>query len=432
VTRHGGEVLLDGAPIARGDGPLLGLAVDAGTTTVVLRLVDLESGAALASSSFENPQRFGGSDVMARIRYDGEHPGRLLQRTLLGYLAHAIEELPCDPKSIFEVAVAGNSTMRDLFFGLDVHGIGQRPYRSVTERELIEGKRAGTSLETTARRLRLPVHPEARVYGLPLISGHVGADAAACVLACGLMDAERPLAVMDIGTNTEIAIGGRSGILVASCPAGPAFEGGLIDCGMPALEGAIESVQIGEDGAVEYRVIGGGEPLGICGSGLVDVLGELRRTERMDAFGRLVNGSDRFVIDERRGLFVSEADISQLAQAKGANAAGVEIAIEAAGLAVEDIDVFYLAGGFAKHIDVDAARRIGLIPDLPDDKILQVGNASIEGAGRALLSVSRRRALEAFVRGARHVELETCQSFFDRFVDGCLFLPLGSAAGRRR
>ena len=424
AQRVGERIFLDGEPIAAAAGPLHGLAVDLGTTTVVLRLLDLQTGEVLASSAFENPQRFGGSDVMARIRYDSDHPGRLLQRTLVAYLGHAIEDLPCNPESIYEIVVAGNSTMRDLLFGLDVFTIGQRPYRSLTEHELLEGKRLTTSLTAPARRLRLPAHPAARVYGLPLISGHVGADAAACILATGLMQEERWITIMDIGTNTEVLAGNRDRLFVASCPAGPAFEGGLIASGMPALEGAIEGVRIADGGAVSYQVIGGGAPEGICGSGLVDILGELLRTGRLDALGRLVDGSDRFMVCPERGIGLGEKDISQLAQAKGANIAGLGILLKNAGIDSNGIEVFYLSGGFAKHLRLDAARRIGLVPDLPDEKLWQVGNSSIQGATIALLSAQRRRELEAFVRRAVHVELETDPEFFDHFVEGCLLKPV--------
>ncbi len=188
VTRQGDTVLLDGAPIASSKTPLHGIAVDIGTTTVALRLYDLESGALLATESFENPQRFGGSDVMARIRYDAEQPDRVLQRTLLGYLGRAIEALPVDPVTIYEMVVVGNPTMRDLFFGLDVQPIGVLPYRSVTEAAWRDGAAKTTSLTKTGRELRLPIHPAARVYGLPLIGSHVGADAAAVLLAVGLLD----------------------------------------------------------------------------------------------------------------------------------------------------------------------------------------------------------------------------------------------------
>ena len=428
MTRDGERVLLDGRPIARAAAgtPLLGLAADLGTTTVVLRLFDLESGEAVADTSFENPQRFGGSDVMSRIHFDTHHRGKLLQRTLAGYLTHAIEEFRVDPHAIYEMVVAGNSTMRDLFFRLDVYSIGQNPYRSITEVEARDGQRAGTCVTATPARLRLPIHPRARVYGLPIVSGHVGADAAACMLAVDIGREERLVAVMDIGTNTELIVGNRHRILAASCPAGPAFEGGKILCGMPGLPGAIEQVRILPDGAFRTATIGGGPAEGICGSGLVDALGELLRTGRMNALGRLEDGESQVVLDARgeRPIVLREADINELAQAKGANVAGLFIVMERYGVRFEDLDVFYLAGGFGRHLDLDSARRIGLIPNLDGARIRQVGNAAIEGASIALLSRARRAELEQLVERVEHVRLETHPDFFHYFVEGCQFQPV--------
>jgi uncharacterized 2Fe-2S/4Fe-4S cluster protein (DUF4445 family) len=426
VTRDGRFVLLDGRPLAEAAGPLHGVALDVGTTTVALRVYDLARGTLVATQSFENPQRFGGSDVMARIHYDGLHPGRLLQRTLLGYLARAIGALPVDPRTIYELVVAGNPTMRDLFFGLDVQPIGVMPYRSTTEVALAEGRAATTSLSVRARRLRLPVHPDARVYGLPLVGSHVGADAAACLLASGIAESDALQAILDIGTNTEAFLGNRHRILAASCPAGPAFEGGGVSSGMPALEGAVERVRLDAGGAAELGVIGGATPLGLCGSGLVDLLAELRRTGRMSAQGRL--GDDGHPYELGHGLALSEADVNELAQAKGANAAGLRVLAETYGVELGRVERLYLAGGFARHIDVESARRIGLVPDLAPERIVQVGNAALYGASMTLLSRARRTALEALVRRVEHVRLETHPRFFDFFVDGCQFEPFGRAA----
>jgi uncharacterized 2Fe-2S/4Fe-4S cluster protein (DUF4445 family) len=405
--------------------------MDLGTTTVVLRLLNLETGELVADSSFENPQRFGGSDVMARICYDTEDGTKLLQRTLVGYLSHAIEEFPVDPQSIYEMVVAGNSTMRDIFFGLDVHCIGQSPYQSQTELEVAAGTRASTSLTESARRLRLPLHPKARVYGLPIISGHVGADAAACMLAVDLANEERLVAVMDIGTNTELILGNKHKVLAASCPAGPAFEGGKIACGMPGLPGAIERVRITDAGLMELQVIGQGAPEGLCGSGLVDLLSELLNG-RMNALGRFEHGQERIVLaaNEGRPVYFTEADVNELAQAKGANAAGLQIIFENYGAGFEELDVFYLAGGFGRNLNAAASKRIGLIPNLEESKILQVGNASIEGACIALLSRTKRLELEQLVRKVVHCRLETHPDFFDYFVEGCQFRPLGNAPAR--
>ena len=430
VTRDGDRILLDGVEIARSKAPIHGLAMDLGTTTVVLRLIDLETGELIGDTSFENPQRFGGAEVMSRIAYDTDHPGRLLMRTLAGYISHAIEKFPVDPKTIYEMVVVGNSTMRDLFFWQNVHSIGQNPYRSITEIEFAEGKRTTTSLAQTGQHSLLPIHPKARVYGAPIVSGHVGADAAVCMLAIDLAHEDRLVAVMDIGTNTELIVGNKHRILAASCPAGPAFEGGAIACGMPALDGAIEEVEIADNGSFHLRVIGDVKPQGVCGSGLVDTLSELLRTERMNAMGRFEDDVKQVTLfhDETRGsdadIYLLESDVNELAQAKGANVAGLHVVFSTYGIDFDEIDVFYLAGGFGRHLNVEASKRIGLVPNLDSKKIVQAGNVAIEGATIALLSKSKRQELEDLVKRVEHCRLETHPSFFDFFVEGCQFKPV--------
>jgi uncharacterized 2Fe-2S/4Fe-4S cluster protein (DUF4445 family) len=429
VTRDGDRILLDGVEIARSTAPIHGLAMDLGTTTIVVRLLNLETGEVIADASFENPQRFGGSDVMARIHFDTHDKSKLLQRTLLGYLTHVIEEFPLDPQTIYELVIAGNSTMRDIFFRLNVHSIGQSPYRSITELELEEGKRATTSLSESAGKLGLPLHPKARVYGLPIVSGHVGADAAACMLAVDLANEDRTVAVMDIGTNTELILGNKNKIFAASCPAGPAFEGGAIACGMPGLPGAIEKIRILADDSLQVAVIGDTPAEGICGSGLVDLLGELLRTNRMDTLGRFENGEERFVLNVKSDapIYFTESDINELAQAKGANVAGLRVISHDYGISFDDVDVFYLAGGFGRHLNIESSKRIGLIPNIPDEKIVQVGNASVEGACIALLSRTKRNELEAMAKRVKHCRLEAHERFFDFFVEGCQFKTVDTA-----
>lgn len=429
VTRDGDRIRLDGEEIDRSAGPIHGLAMDLGTTTVVLRLINLETGELVADASFENPQRFGGSEVMSRIQYDTERPDRVLMRTLCGYLTHAIEAFPVDPKSIYEMVVVGNSTMRDIFFHLSVYSIGQNPYQSITEIELADGKRTSTSLAMTGKQALLPIHPKARVYGAPIISGHVGADAAACMLAIDLANENRIVALMDIGTNTELILGNRDRIVAASCPAGPAFEGGAISCGMPALEGAIEDIAIDDaTGQFQLGIIGGGAPQGICGSGLVDLMSELVRIGLMNDMGRFENDQARIDLEPSGDVYFEERDVNELAQAKGANVAGLQVVASHYGIDFDDLEVFYLAGGFGRHLKSAASRRIGLIPNLGDDRIVQIGNAAIEGASIALLSKVRRDELERLVRKVEHCRLETHPRFFDYFVEGCQFRPIGGSA----
>jgi uncharacterized 2Fe-2S/4Fe-4S cluster protein (DUF4445 family) len=197
---------------------------------------------------------------------------------------------------------------------------------------------------------------------------------------------------------------------------------------MPGLDGAIEDVALEHDGSFRLGVIGGGPPEGICGSGLVDLLSELLRTGRMNEMGRFDEGVDRITIDEARGIHFFERDVNELAQAKAANVAGLQVVFSDYGIQFDDIELFYLAGGFGRHLKKEAAKRIGLIPNIADDKIVQVGNAALEGATVALISRSRREELETFVKRVEHRRLETHPGFFDFFVDGCQFRPLDSGA----
>ena len=234
ITRVGNIVFLDDEFIAESTKPLLGLIVDIGTTTVVVRLINLENGAINASASFENPQRYAGSNVMSRIAYDTEFGKKELKRVFTTYLSKTILSICEFPETIYEVIIGGNTTMRDIFFGIDVHSIGQKPYHSISEIAFEKGEVDTTSVSNTGKKMQLPIHPKARVYGLPIIGGHVGSDTAAGMLAIQLMDENMLVAFMDIGTNTEIIIGDKKKAIVTSSPSGPSFEGGGISCGTPA------------------------------------------------------------------------------------------------------------------------------------------------------------------------------------------------------
>jgi uncharacterized 2Fe-2S/4Fe-4S cluster protein (DUF4445 family) len=421
VTRKGTTVFLNDEAIAETSDSLLGLAVDIGTTTVVVRLIDLEEGKIKATASFENPQRFAGSNVMARIAYDTEHGKKELKRVFTAHLSNTILSICNTPENIFEVMIGGNTTMRDLFFGLNVFTIGQTPYKSLTEFDVEKGKNETTAIRNNAKKMQLPVHPKARVYGLPVIGGHVGADTAACLLAIQLMEENQTIAFMDIGTNTEIVIGNKNKAITASSPSGPAFEGGGIACGMPALDGAIENVKLSDDGSIAIKTVNNKSPLGICGSGLIDVLGELTRTEKINQTGRFEEDIDLLYLDNDKQVFINENDINLLSQTKAANVAALQILFKEYGIAFDEIDTFYLAGGFGEHLDIEAGIRIGLLPNIPREKFKKIGNATIEGLSIALLSKTKRAALENFVKNIQQVNLESDPDFFDFYVEGCLF-----------
>jgi uncharacterized 2Fe-2S/4Fe-4S cluster protein (DUF4445 family) len=426
VTVRDGVVHYLDDPIEPFRGRLLGIALDVGTTTVVLELVDLVDGRTLGVAAIENPQRFGGSDVMARISFDSEHPGELrqaLRRALNRELKTLYRELGVARQDVYEIVVVGNPTMRDLFFGLDVQPIGHQPYRSTTEAAFRDGAAATTSVTRLAHELGVLANPHARVYGGPLIACHVGADAAADLAAVEADGVRGTIMVIDIGSNTEVILGDGERYVTASCPAGPAFEGGLVRFGMPGAEGAIESVRLESD-RFAYRTIGDVEPEGICGSGLVDVLAELRRAGRMTVSGAFLSGDATIAIVPERGITISREEVSHLAQAKAANSAGQRILLRRFGIEAGDVDRFYLAGGFANSVDVRNAIEIGLLAPVSEDRIRRVGNASVRGAKALLLSGQRRAALEALVPRIEHIELEGEPDFFDLFVDGCRFEPL--------
>jgi uncharacterized 2Fe-2S/4Fe-4S cluster protein (DUF4445 family) len=426
VTVDEHAVRYEGIPIDRPRGRALGLAIDVGTTTVVFRIVDLTDGRTVSGGALENPQRFGGSDVMTRISYERDHPGALrlaLRRALNGALRDTYRAHDIDRHEVYEAMVVANSTMRDLFFDLDVAPIGQMPYKSSTELALLDGSAAHTWLSRRAYQAGLLMHPQGRVIGAPLIASHVGGDVAADLVATGFASGDGRSMLVDIGTNTEVVVSDGERILAASCPAGPAFEGGLLRFGMPGAEGAIERVRI-VDGGFDLRVIGDGEPTGICGSGLVDILAELRRADWMSPQGRFADGRDDYTIASGPGITFSRADASQLAQAKAANACGQRILLRRLGIAPERIDHVYLAGGFANAIDVANAIDIGFLAPVRPERVERVGNAALHGAVRLLLSRVRRRELTELVGRIEHVELETEPDFFDLFVDGCQFDPI--------
>ena len=407
---------------------IYGIAADLGTTTVVLNLVDLESGETVYTASFENPQRFGGSDIMNRISYDGGPDAGELQAVMVSSINFEIGEmvraLKIRRRQIYEIVAVGNTTMREIFFGIDVQSIGTRPYKSSVEDEFRASKRPTTALSTTAARLGLRIHPKATVYGGPLIASHLGADVAADLLALGMEDRTDPVILIDVGTNTEVVVGYNGKLLAASCPAGPAFEGGEVTYGMPGYDGAIEKVAINDRGLAESTVIGDVEPIGICGSGLIDLLAKLRRTGMMDELGKFDDGSGEYEFSESNNLTLSRPDISALAQAKAANYCGQAIVLREYGLPIDEFEKLYLAGGFANYVDASNAIDIGFIANMPLDRVEKIGNAALEGATIMLLSTPKREEIEKLTATIEHVELETAPDFFDFFVEGCLFKPM--------
>lgn len=429
VVRVKGDLVHYGTvPVDRLRRHVLGLAVDIGTTTIAFQLVDLRTGEIVAGGAMENPQRFGGSDVMNRISYEREHPGDLrnaLRRPLNHELRRLYQEHGIEREEVYEAVIVANTTMRDLFFGIDVVPIGEWPYKSVTELAWRSGAESTTTLTRLAHQVGLLVGPRARVIGAPIIASHVGADAAADLVAVDFGSQPGISMLVDIGTNTEVVVTDGQRWIAASCPAGPAFEGGLVRFGMPGADGAIETLRI-VDGRFEWRTIGDTEPQGLCGSGLVDLLAELSRCGWMTPTGRFRDERDEVVVVDRPEITFTREDASHLAQAKAANSCGQRILLRTLGARAEDVDRLYLAGGFANAIDVDNAIRIGLLPPVRPERVIRVGNAALRGAEMLLLSRRRRAELESLVSRIEHRELETEPDFFDLFVDGCQFAPMAA------
>ena len=407
--------------------PIYGIAADIGTTTVACSLIDLGSGKIIGISSFENPQRFGGSDTLNRISYETtKYPGEL-QAVIISGLNFEIGELCKKNKirrsHIYEMVIVGNTTMRDIFFGIDVAGVGQKPYKSITQLELEEGKSTTTSVSNKAKNLGIRINKNADVISPPLISCHIGSDVTADLISIDVENIKENFMLLDVGTNTEIILGNKDNLVAASCPAGPAFEGGEVTYAMPGYDGAIEKFSI-DKGSQKYDTINNSDAQGICGSGLIDLLASLKSNSIINELGVLTNGDNFFELENTNGIKLSRSDMSALAQAKAANYCGQSIAIKRSGININEFKQLFLSGGFANYINVENAKKIGFLIDTPNANILKIGNSALNGAIIYLLDINSRLKIESIVNSIKHVELETDENFFDHFVEGCQFKEL--------
>jgi uncharacterized 2Fe-2S/4Fe-4S cluster protein (DUF4445 family) len=397
VTCAKGQVVWHGDDEERVMGPctdrLCGLAVDVGTTTLVLQLLDLRTGEAIATAAVKNPQAAYGDDVITRIDYTMRTPGGLreLQESIVGAANELINglvaEYGLDGDQIYEAVVVGNPTMRNLFFGLDVRPLGVIPFEPPSK----------APINTTASALRLDINAKANVYGAALIGGHAGADCLADIVAAGLHESELPSMVIDIGTNGEVAIGNAERIMTASCAAGGAYEGATVTGGVGAVEGAISNIYI-RNGYVEYRTIGDKPPVGICGSGLIDLLAELLRTGLMTPNAKLASD---FAVTDAIGL--TQQDVYQLITAKAGLRTDQDLLLSYYGGGLDMVDKIYLAGAFANYIDIDNAIDVGLLPDAKD-KVVRIGNGALAGAAEMLLSRDVRRDSELCAERVEHTK----------------------------
>lgn len=418
--------------------PFLGVAVDLGTTKIALYLVDLEGGRTLVAKGIPNPQISFGEDIITRLHKAIRDPevAKEMQRVVVLALNDEIRGL-CDqvgalPGQVMEMVLVGNTAMHHLFLGLPVGQLALSPFVPAVS----------TALEVKARDLGLRLGEGAYVHLLPNIAGFVGADHVAALLATGVWREEGPVLLLDIGTNTEISLvkGGR--IFTASTPSGPAFEGGHIKHGMRAASGAIEKVRIkGEE--VWYRTIDDEPPVGICGSGIIDTVAQLLMAGILDERGRLLDvhprvregeGGKEFVLVEGRGgrdIVMTQKDIRELQLAKASIRAGILGLLEEAKVEEWELKRVYIAGAFGTYIDVQSAVTIGMLPPLPLDRFIQVGNAAGVGARLALLSRERRREAEEITRRVHYVELASSARFQRLLLEGSYFGKYTIKEGRR-
>jgi uncharacterized 2Fe-2S/4Fe-4S cluster protein (DUF4445 family) len=421
---------------------LYGIAYDLGTTTVVATLLDLATGTPLAVASMLSKQQPFGADVITRISAVMMDPAalgtlaRLARESLAELTAEVCAQAGIDAADVCEVAIAGNATMTHLALGIDPEPLGVAPFIMST-RLLPEIKAAD---------LDLPVHPQARAFCFPAFGAYVGGDITSGLLASGMDRDSRTRLFIDIGTNCEIVLGNRDWLLATAAPAGPAFEGAAIRCGMRAADGAIEVVTMTPD-AVTLQVIGDAEPAGLCGSGLVDAVASLIAAGLLDRSGRFVPeeeapaiapglaprltkvGAERVFVLHWRGaegdaassIYLSQRDVRELQFAKAAIATGWNILLEEAGLTPADVQQVLLAGSFGSYLSPANAIKIGLVPRLPALRVVSAGNVAGEGAKMALLSVRERAAALALLQEVRYVELSDRADFNDAFVDQLSF-----------
>ena len=380
-------------------GKLLGVAVDVGTTTLVMQVVDLLTGENIGHPiASKNPQIAYGNDVISRGGYAMEHEGGLkeLQSVVVDGINTSLRELEKTlhvregsmTSHIYDVVVVGNSTMRSIICGQDPRTLAVIPFEPVDTQ----------AVTFPASELGLHVHPYARMYGPPLIGGHAGADCLADIIATRLYQSDEIAMIIDIGTNGEVVIGNRDKIMTASCAAGGAYEGYQISCGVGAIEGAITKVNI-ENGQLQYETLGNTPPKGTCGSGVIDLLAELLRNDIMNERARI-----RQPYQITDGMAITQDDINQLITAKAGLRTDQDLLLKYYGTNLDGVARIYLAGAFGNYMDIRNSMAIGLYPVINLDKFVRFGNAALAGARDILISREKRMDAERVATKITHTK----------------------------
>ncbi len=423
---------------------IFGIAVDIGTTTVVAKLINMTDGECHATEAILNPQSRYGDDVISRIAY-AQNDEKLteLQNIIIDSVNDLIRKLcqktSIDPNHIYEMCVVGNTTMNHIFLKLPVIQLGLAPYKAFSL----------DAHDVPAAQLHLEMNPDGNIHTIENIAGFVGSDTTAVALAVDIDSAEEMTLVVDIGTNGELVLGTKDKLYAASCAAGPALEGARITCGSRAIEGAIEAVVVNEDPdgiGIDLDVIGNASPRSICGSGLIDAVAVMLDLGIIDATGRFVEPQklkdklppsifsriieqddqlafclDRAANVSERIVFLTQRDIRQMQLAKAAIRAGIKLLQKRIGLEDCDIERIMLAGAFGNYIRKESALRIGLLPKVPLERIVFIGNAAASGARMALLSRHYRDKARELARKIEYIEIAHEPGFQDVYADSMLF-----------
>jgi uncharacterized 2Fe-2S/4Fe-4S cluster protein (DUF4445 family) len=413
---------------------IYGVACDVGTSTVALHLVDLQSGEILSSRSSFNQQIKCGEDVISRINY-AQKPERLQELhnlvilTINHLMKKAADSSGVSLSDIYYASLSGNTTMTHLLLNLEPRFIREEPYVPTINQ-----------VPTVwSRDLGLSMNQEGRAVCAPAVGSYVGGDITAGLLCTPILgDSEKISLFIDAGTNGELVVGNKDWLMACACSAGPAFEGGGIKCGMPASEGAIEAIKI-DDGKLDYKVINDTLPKGLCGSGLVDLLAELFILGYVDRRGKFnMKKVEKMIVETEEGngllieqgaqsfwgkdLVITENDISHLVRSKGAVYSACSVLLKGAGLSLDKIDSFYVAGGFGQHLNIENAIRIGLLPDVDRNRFHYLGNSSLLGAYLILLSNKNIDFVNEIADKITYIELNTEPSYMNEYT-GALFFP---------
>ena len=419
------------------DTTLVGCAIDIGTTTVTMVLVDLENGKILAKGSSGNGQIRYGADVINRIIESSRPGGRkklqdaIVKETLVPIIANLCKSIGINARSILRLCIASNTTMNHLLIGVDSDPVRMDPY--IPSFFGWDGLKAAD--------LHLPANPLAQVILAPNIGSYVGGDITAGTLAAGIWDKDEMSLFIDLGTNGELVFGNRDFLMSCACSAGPAFEGGDISCGMRATDGAVEACVIDRETMEPTLTIVGDEgqkPVGICGSGIIDIISELFRTSIINARGQFVRdgarvkrdefGCGRYVIADAtesetgREVSINEVDIDNFIRAKGAIFSAIDTLLQSVDMTVDMLDHVYVAGGIGSGINMKNAVNIGMLPDVELEKFSYIGNSSLTGAYAMVLGDAANEKCHEIMSNMTYLELSTYPGYMDSFVAAC-FIP---------